>query len=320
MDKRKEKQPAEQMNRQTNEQATVRMNQEALIELFLRNMRITKNASDHTIASYAGDLRQFASYLERREIGEFATVTYLHVRNYLAELQGQDYAKRSVSRKLSAMRALYAYLVREGRISASPFTYIRTPKQEKKLPQFMYVEEVTQLLASVDSEGPTRKRDLAIMETLYASGMRVGELVHLDLNSIDLHSGIALVLGKGNKERYVPLGEPAVKAIADYIESERKPSPSLQEKPVFLNTRGTRLSDRSVRRIVDKALDTAAIHKNVSPHTFRHSFATHMLEAGADLRVVQELLGHVNISTTQIYTHVTRDHLQSVYNRAHPRA
>ncbi|MCC2686652.1 MAG: recombinase XerC [Paenibacillaceae bacterium] len=303
-----------------NEQAAGRMNQEALVEQFLRYMSVAKNASVHTINSYANDLRQFADYLQRQEIGEFAAVSYLNVRNYLAELQGQDYAKRSVSRKLSSMRALYAYLVREGLIGTSPFTYIRTPKQEKKLPQFMYVEEVTQLLAAVDPDGPTRKRDAAIMEALYSSGMRVGELVQLDLNSLDLHSGIALVLGKGGKERYVPLGEPAVKAITDYIESERNPSPELKGRPVFLNTRGTRLSDRSVRRIVDKALDAAAFSKNISPHTFRHSFATHMLEAGADLRVVQELLGHVNISTTQIYTHVTRDHLQSVYNRAHPRA
>jgi integrase/recombinase XerC len=312
MDERKEE--------SLNERAIGRMNQEALVEQFLRYMSVAKNSSDHTIRSYANDLRQFTDYLQRQEISDYASVTYLNVRNYLAELQGQDYAKRSVSRKLSAMRALYAYLVREGLIGASPFTYIRTPKQEKKLPQFMYVEEVTQLLSAVDPDRPTRMRDEAIMETLYSSGMRVGELVRLDLDSLDLHSGIALVLGKGDKERYVPLGEPAVKAITDYIESERKPSLELKRKPVFLNTRGTRLSDRSVRRIVDKALDAAALSKNVSPHTFRHSFATHMLEAGADLRVVQELLGHVNISTTQIYTHVTRDHLQSVYNRAHPRA
>jgi integrase/recombinase XerC len=320
MDEIVDERKKEGIEKRLNEPAIERLKQETLVEQFLRHMRITKNASDHTINSYANDLRQFTEYLQREEIGEFIEVTYLHIRNYLAELQGKDYAKRSVSRKLSAMRALYAYLVREGLVGASPFTYIRTPKLEKKLPQFMYVEEVTRLLEAVDPASPTTKRDTAIMETLYSSGMRVGELVHLDLNSLDLNSGIALVLGKGGKERYVPLGEPAIKAIADYVESEREPSPALKGRPVFLNTRGSRLSDRSVRRIVDKALDTAAIHKDVSPHTFRHSFATHMLEAGADLRVVQELLGHVNISTTQIYTHVTRDHLQSVYNRAHPRA
>ncbi|WJH37475.1 tyrosine-type recombinase/integrase [Paenibacillus sp. CC-CFT747] len=177
------------------------------------------------------------------------------------------------------------------------------------------------LLETPDRSTPLGQRDGALMEALYASGMRVSELVSLNIQSIDMPAGIALVRGKGSKERYVPLGDPAVEAIRLYVQEGRASLlQGREEQALFLNYTGTRLSDRSVRRVLDKYLDSLAGHQRISPHTFRHSFATHMLEAGADLRTVQELLGHVNLSTTQIYTHVTKDHLQSVYNQAHPRA
>lgn len=291
------------------------------IDRFADYLRAEKNSSDYTVVHYRKDLLQFADYMKQQQIATFGAVSYLFVRSYLARLNADEYAKRSVSRKLSALRTFYAYLQREGHVADNPFAAVKTPKQDKKLPGFLYVEEMLELLAAPDRSTPSGKRDAAILETLYASGMRVGELVGLDVSGVDLHNGIALVFGKGAKERYVPLGEHAVQALRDYLERGR---PHLAKKPgeraLFLNASGSRLSDRSVRRIVDKYVSQIAHSRNVSPHTLRHSFATHMLEAGADLRTVQELLGHMHLSTTQIYTHVTRDHLQSIYNQAHPRA
>ena len=294
---------------------------EYLVEGFLQYLRAEKNSSKHTLQNYSQDLQQFMNHLQKNEIDDFTKVTYLHVRTYLAALNEQQYAKRSVSRKLSAMRSFYLHLLREGFVQTSPFSYIRTPKQDKKLPQFMYMDQLKSMLQAPDCTTPLGVRDAAIMETLYASGMRVSELTQLDLSSIDLNNGIALVYGKGAKERYVPIGEYAIQAIKIYLQSSRGLIiKDTLEKALFLNYQGTRLSDRSIRRILDKYIDMLAETNHVSPHTFRHTFATHLLEAGADLRTVQELLGHVNLSTTQIYTHVTKDHLQSIYNKAHPRA
>ncbi len=291
------------------------------VDGYLRYMSVEKSSSSLTLQNYANDIQQFADYLRQQQIDDFAAVSYLTVRSYLASLMANDYAKRSVSRKISALRSFYLYLVREGYIETSPFLYIKTPKLDKRLPKFMYLEEVEQLLKAPDVTDPLGMRDQAIFETLYASGIRVSELTGLNLRSVDIHNGIALVMGKGTKERYVPLGEMSLRSLKRYIEEGRsKLCKDVSEQALFVNYTGTRLTDRSVRRIVDKYIQTMAGARSISPHTLRHTFATHMLEAGADLRIVQELLGHVNVSTTQIYTHVTRDQLQSVYNRAHPRA
>ena len=292
-----------------------------LIERFMQYLAIEKNASEHTIKNYSKDLQQFCIFMKQQNADGFESVTYLLVRSYLAELNAKEYARKSVSRKLSSLRSFYLFLLREEIVPASPFSYIKTIKQEKKLPNFLYIDEINLLLQAPDATTALGARDIAILEILYASGMRVSELVQLDLQSVDLHLGIALVFGKGSKERYVPLGEPSVKAIRVYLEAGRsKLIQGSHEKALLVNYSGSRLSDRSVRRIIDKYVEQVSQAHHVSPHTFRHTFATHMLEAGADLRTVQELLGHVNISTTQIYTHVTKDHLQSIYNRAHPRA
>ncbi|MFD2612993.1 tyrosine recombinase XerC [Paenibacillus gansuensis] len=301
------------------------MIEEFRVEGFLRYLKAEKNAAEHTMTQYAKDLGQFGTFLKDKGITSFGEVSYLHVRMFLAELNGNEYAKSSVSRKLSSLRSFYGYLLREGDVVASPFTYIRTPKRDKKLPKFLYVEEMQDLLSAPDTSTPLGLRDAAIMEVLYASGMRVSELVGLNMSSIELDHGIALVFGKGSKERYVPLGEFAISLLQKYMSEARMKLLQANMNKVdghalFLNHRGSRLTDRSVRRLIDKYVEQVAGIRQISPHTLRHSFATHMLEAGADLRTVQELLGHVNISTTQIYTHVTKGHLQSVYNRAHPRA
>lgn len=298
------------------------MDNDQLLERFLRYLRAERNASEHTVDHYASDLRQFCDFLERKSHGRALTdVDYRTVRSYLAELGAQEYARRSLARKLSALRSFYLFMVKEGLCETSPVAPVRTPKLERKLPGFLYVEEMRELLELPDISTALGARDRAIMETLYASGMRVSELVSLDVTSIDPVSGIVLVFGKGAKERYVPLGEYAVRSLEHYLKTARPQLLNGREEPaLFLNRRGTRLSERSVRRIIDSWVERLALNKRVSPHTFRHSFATHLLEAGADLRTVQEMLGHEHLSTTQVYTHVTKDHLQSIYNRAHPRA
>ncbi len=284
-------------------------------------LQIEKNASLHTIKHYIKDIEFFTSFIQSKGIESFKEVDYLHVRSYLALLNQKQYARKSISRKLSSLRSFYRFLVRENYLENNPFQMVSTPKIEKKLPNFMYSEEILELLDKPDTTNPLGMRDKAILEVLYASGMRVSELVSLDINSIDSLTGTALVFGKGAKERYVPLGSYSLQALRQYLDNARQAIvANTQEKALFLNKNGLRLSDRSVRRVIDKYLKSLSFSKKVSPHTLRHTFATHLLNAGADLRTVQELLGHVNISTTQIYTHVTKERLQQIYKNSHPRA
>lgn len=297
------------------------MNNEQIVGQYINYLRAEKNASDHTIAHYGKDLHHFNTYMQDNGVKLFADVTYLDIRHYLAHLYSENLARRTVARKISALRSFYLYLLRQQVVSFNPFTTVRTPKQASRLPHFLYVEEMESLLNIPDKSTTLGLRDAAIFETLYASGMRVSELTMLNTDAIDFDHGIALVMGKGARERYVPLGEHAVTALQQYWTQSRPQLHKCEtEQALFLNYKGTRLSDRSVRRIIDQAMQHMAEQREISPHTFRHSFATHLLEAGADLRTVQELLGHQHISSTQIYTHITRDHLQSVYNQAHPRA
>ena len=283
-------------------------------------LQIEKNASPHTITHYFNDINSFSLFLESNGITSYKDVTYLHVRQFLALLNQKKYSRRTIARKLSSLRTFFRFLVRENHLESNPFHLVSTPKLNKKLPNFMYPDEINQLLELPDQKKTLGIRDKAILEVLYASGMRVSELVSLNLNSIDLQTGTALVFGKGSKERYVPLGEYSIKALKRYLDARLRLNPNIQEKALFLNKDGNRLSDRSVRRVVDKYVDLLSNSKKISPHTLRHTFATHLLNAGADLRTVQELLGHVNISTTQIYTHVTKERLQQIYNQSHPRA
>lgn len=291
-----------------------------LIE-FQGYLQIEKNASPHTIKNYMKDIQVFFSFMQSTEGLSLAEIDYLDVRQFLAFLNQQQYSRKTISRKLSSLRSFFRFLVRENHLEKNPFLMVSTPKSEKRLPEFMYPEEVLELLQLPDLNKNLGIRDRAILEVFYASGMRVSELVALNLESIDLDTGTALVFGKGAKERYVPLGRYSIEALQNYLQKARpKFILNRQEKALFLNKNGGRLSDRSIRRMVDKYVQHLSFQKQISPHTIRHTFATHLLNAGADLRSVQELLGHVNISTTQIYTHVTKERLQHIYNHTHPRA
>jgi integrase/recombinase XerC len=298
------------------------------IDKFINYLKVEKNASGHTIINYAIDLKSFSAFLGEKDIGG---IDHLALRRYLADMRSRNYSKRTIARKLASLRSFFKFLYREGYIKTNPITAISTPKLDKKLPKFLDVEKMVKLIQTPDEHSAAGLRDRAILETLYSTGIRVSELVGIDLDDVDFISGVIKVLGKGSKERIVPIGEPALAAIRKYINNRVKPvrrSPkgegggqgSRVKDAVFLNKSGRRLTDRSVRRIVDKYIRTCSIEEKISPHSFRHSFATHLLDRGADLRSVQELLGHMNLSTTQIYTHVTTKRLKSVYDKAHPRA
>ncbi|GAA4700683.1 tyrosine recombinase XerC [Brevibacillus fulvus] len=292
------------------------------IQAFCHYLKVERNASPHTVKQYVADITEFGWFMKQHQITIFAAVSFLDGRSFLAHLGKKGLSRRSMARKLSSLRSFYRYLMREGIVEQNPFQIVSTPKLEKKLPAFMYPQEIESLLELPDQTTPLGQRDRLIFELLYASGMRVSELTTLTLESINVSMGVALVFGKGAKERYVPIGSFALDALQTYINAGR---PSLlagreEHGMLLLNYRGEPLSDRSVRRLVDKYVEQAALNLRISPHTFRHTFATHLLNAGADLRTVQELLGHVNISTTQVYTHVTKERLRQVYDSAHPRA
>lgn len=286
------------------------------IDKFINYLKVEKNASEHTLKNYTVDLEVFKGFLGDKEI---EAVDHLDLRRFLAELRAKNYSKRTIARKLASLRSLFRFLYREGHIKKNPITAILTPKLDKKLPVFLDTFKMEKLLSAPDGKDLSGLRDKALLETLYSCGIRVSELVGLDESDIDFISGVIKVFGKGSKERIVPVGEPALAAIRKYMDERRmkKVKPS---EAVFLNKSGGRLTDRSVRRILDKYIRMCSIVEKVSPHSLRHSFATHLLDRGADLRSVQELLGHMNLSTTQIYTHVTMERLKTVYDKAHPRA
>ena len=289
------------------------------IQLFLDFLNSEKNASGHTIKNYAIDLREFTKTLGEKNVQE---VTYLDIRTFLALLKNKNYSKSSIARKLACIRSFFKFLVRENILKHNPTLEISTPKREKRLPKFLDPAEVTSLLEAPSKETWEGKRDRAILETLYSSGLRVSELVGLNHDDVDFFSGLVRVRGKGKKERIVPVGEIASRAVQNYLAHKllRSGDYAANKKPLYLNRSGGRLTDRSVRRMMIKYARHIALRKEVSPHTLRHSFATHMLDRGADLRSVQELLGHENLSTTQIYTHVTTKRLKEAYDAAHPRA
>lgn len=285
------------------------------IPKFLTYLEVEKNASSHTIASYLIDLKQARDFLANKDVQK---IERLDVRKYLAHLKGKDLKKRSVARKLSALRSFFRFLMRDGYVNSNPLAGISAPKLEKFLPIFLDVRKVSKLIESPDPKSILGIRDRAILETLYSTGIRVSELVSLNLDRVDFIGGVIKVLGKGKKERIVPIGDRALRKIREYLTKRTRQRKSATV--LFLNKNNKRLTDRGVQNLIKKYIRIIALRENVSPHTFRHSFATHLLDKGADLRSVQELLGHASLSTTQIYTHITTEHLKSVYDKAHPRA
>ncbi len=288
---------------------------EKFIEKFMRYLEIEKNYSPHTIVNYQLDLKDFAGFLAGADIEK---VDYLALRKYLAVLKEKKMTNRSVSRHLSSLRTFFKFLTREGYVKTNPIAVLSSPKQERHLPQFLTEEEVNRLIESAfpkDAADDLGLRNRAILELFYSSGLRISELVGLDVDDIDFISGIVKVRGKGKKERIVPAGDTAMGAVRKYLDRRKK-----LNRAVFVNKNGSRITTRGVRGIVHKYLLASGTKGGVSPHTLRHSFATHLLNRGADLRTVQELLGHANLSTTQIYTHLTTEKLKSVYDKAHPRA
>ncbi|MFP4026511.1 MAG: tyrosine recombinase XerC [Candidatus Brocadiia bacterium] len=294
---------------------------DSLVDQFLNRLKVEKSYSEHTLRAYRTDLEDFRDFLNARE-KEVQAAVLRDVRGFLATLRARGLSRSTVARKVSAIRSLYKFMYREGYIKKNPVSVLRTPRQEKKLPRFLTVADIERLMDAPETTDWKGARDLAILETLYGGGLRVSELVSLDLDDLDLSAEVARVQGKGKKERLAPLGSTAIRAIRSYRSKVREANlPDRSPIALFINAvDGGRLTSRSVRRILRKYLLKAGLDANLSPHSLRHSFATHMLQNGADLRSIQELLGHENLSTTQIYTHLTTENLKEIYDQSHPRA
>jgi integrase/recombinase XerC len=291
---------------------------------FFLYLKMERNVSPYTLQDYETDIRRFIEFLANQGFVDAlpCDINSILIRAYLGELKQQEYARRTIARRIAALRSFFRYLCLEDVIADNPFRGMRTPKLEKRLPTFLDSKEMEQLLLLPTSDLLGR-RDAAALELLYASGMRVGELAGLHIKDIDLINRYVLIYGKGSKERIVPVGRVAVRVLEHYLKKVRPilyGSSATVHSTLLLNHRGGPLTDRSIRRILDKYVQLMALNKHVSPHTIRHSFATHLLDNGADLRCVQELLGHVNLSTTQIYTHISKEKLKSIYRNTHPRA
>jgi len=285
---------------------------ERYIAKFMRYLEIEKDYSKHTILNYRLDLDDFRKFLGEAAIEK---VDYLTLRKYLAHLKEKNLGSKTVSRHLSALRSFFKFLIREGYLKTNPILTVSSPKLEKHLPRVLTEEEVFKLIEASLPKDEQGLRDRAILEIFYSCGLRISELVGLNIDDIDFIGGIIKVRGKGKKERISPIGDKAIGALRAYLDKRKR-----QSGVIFLNKRGTRISARGVRDIFSKYMRISQIKQGASPHTLRHSFATHLLNRGADLRTVQELLGHANLATTQIYTHLTTEKLKSVYDKAHPRA
>ncbi|MDP2599691.1 MAG: tyrosine recombinase XerC [Deltaproteobacteria bacterium] len=300
---------------------------QSVIDQFFQHLKVERHASVHTLKNYAGDLRQFSVFVDshypdvsRSGDDGLRKINPNLLRSFLSELF-KDHGATSVARKLSTLRSFFDFAMRQHVLDNNPAKAVRSPKIPKKLPQFLTLDEVMALLGAPKGDGSLTMRDKAILELFYASGLRLSELVALNSDQIDLANGMVRILGKGNKERMVPVGQKAIDAIKNYMEARGnllngKPD----QKGVFLNKSGSRISARAVERLIEKYIKLTGIQKKVTPHVLRHTFATHLLNNGADMRGIQELLGHASLSTTQRYTHVELDKLMKVYDKTHPKA
>jgi integrase/recombinase XerC len=299
---------------------------QSLVEDFISYIRYEKNYSPHTVKNYSRDLNEFIQYLlvDGREEPELDQIDHITIRDFLGHLQRRGNSKNSVARKLAALRSFYKYLHLNELISSNPARLVRTPKKGKRNPRFLRIEDVEKILSLPQSDTPKGSRDQAILELLYATGIRVGELTGLDRGDCSLSEKLIKIRGKGQKERLVPFNENAGKALENYLKYRArillKVRGQTDPEALFLNLRGSRLTSRSIQRILREYIDRSALMLDVHPHLFRHSFATHLLNRGADIRSIQELLGHENLSTTQKYTHLQIEELLAAYRSAHPRA
>jgi integrase/recombinase XerD len=297
-------------------------------ERYLDHLTVERGLSTHTLAAYRRDLRRYVAFLSKRDVARADAVEESAVRSFVASLsasthgpEGRPYRATSVARALSAVRSFHRFLVREGVTDRDPAAAVAQPRLPRSLPHPIPVEEIRRLLDAPDPATPGGLRDRAILELLYGSGLRISELTGLDVDDLELEAGSVRVLGKGGKEREVPLGSCAREAVGVYLTRGRPALASAATRgALFLNARGGRLSRQSCARLLGRYVRLAGIERRVTLHSLRHSFATHLLEGGADVRVVQELLGHASVATTQIYTLVTSQHLRDVYERSHPRA
>lgn len=292
------------------------------LKLFIEYLQIEKNYSQYTIEHYQHDIREFFLFMSEQGLTYLGDVEYSDTRIYLTKLFDQQLSRKSVARKISCMRSFYKFLLRERIVEDNPFSLVSIPKLEKRLPDFFYEEELSQLFNACETETALGRRNKAILELLYATGIRVGECCKIQMKDIDLSLSTVLVHGKRKKERYVPFGSFAHDALDEYIKNGR--SELLKDKDdhgyLFVNFRGGPLTDRGIREILNKLIENSALTGKIHPHKLRHSFATHMMSNGADMRTVQELLGHAFLSSTQVYTHVTKEHLRNIYMSHHPRA
>ena len=292
-----------------------------VIERFLRYLDVERDVSPHTLKGYREDLESLAVYLSDDSGKPPAPggIDPLDLRQYISDLHEAGYARTSISRRLASLRSFFRFAQREGIVDSNPAKPLRNPRKQRQLPHFMTSDEVERLLRAPDSHQRMGAQDLAILETMYSTGVRVSELVGLNLADVELDEGVARVRGKGRRERYAPLGSFAVGAIRRWLE-HRHEEKLERDDAIFVNRLGSRLSTRSVGRMLEKYLARAGLARRTPPHTLRHSFATHLLDRGADIRSVQELLGHRSLVTTQVYTHLTTATLRKAYEKAHPRA
>lgn len=297
------------------------------ITQFLQHLRYERGLSEHTLRNYASDLEQFKTHMfrvEKRADIPAAEIDRLTIREWMASLH-EDHKKTSIARKLASLRTFFQFLVREGKLESNPAKQVATPKIERKLPNHLSIEDAVRFIETPDINTDLGRRDRAIIEFLYATGIRVGELVGINISDVDFREKLVWVTGKRKKQRIVPFGEPALQAVMLYLEQTRPvflaAAPETKRTDaLFLHRRGERLTTRSVGRMIDKYIAQCADIHNISPHSLRHTFATHLLDQGADLRDIQELLGHARLSTTQIYTQVSMEKMIEVYDRSHPKA
>jgi integrase/recombinase XerC len=303
-----------------------------LLTQFLEHLRYERNLSEHTLRNYQSDLEQFHDYLApadpktgKRNEPAIADIDHITIRDWLGTLHAAQKQKASIARKLAALRTFFQFLVREEMLEMNPAKLVATPRLEKKLPKHLSIEEAIKFVETPNIETDLGKRDRAMLELMYATGVRVAELTKLNFGHIDFKNRLIRVTGKRRKERIVPFGEPALEALQAYLEVRERflnaaPISEREPEAIFLNYQGTRITTRSVGRMVEKYIRICAGRHDISPHALRHSFATHLLDSGADLRDIQELLGHARLSTTQVYTHVSMEKLIQVYDKAHPKA